>query len=293
MTDFDSWFSQLTGSAQVPHEWQRSLATVVEARTRLIRIPTGMGKTLGVLAAWSWHRLHHQDDTWPRRLVWCLPMRVLVEQTEVVVREALSRLNLLWDGSGDRARKVGVHRLMGGADPGGDWNLFPEECAVLIGTQDMLLSRALNRGYASGRARWPLEFGLLSHDALWVMDEVQLMDVGLATSAQLQAYHDQDAAKGFRPRHTWWMSATLQPEWLKSVDTEPRYDTWARDPSVVPKSQRGLGLASISKTLSVEGIGAEDARALAQRVLDEHRKLVDNEHGRITLVVCNTVHRAC
>jgi CRISPR-associated endonuclease/helicase Cas3 len=39
------------------------------------------------------------------------------------------------------------------------------------------------------------------------MDEVQLMDVGLATSGQLQAYHDQDAGKGFRPRHTWWMSA--------------------------------------------------------------------------------------
>jgi len=33
----------------------------------------------------------------------------------------------------------------------------------------MLLSRALNRGYASGRARWPVEFGLLNQDALWVM----------------------------------------------------------------------------------------------------------------------------
>ncbi len=36
----------------------------------------------------------------------------------------------------------------------------------------MLLSRALNRGYATGRARWPLEFGLLSHDALWILDGV-------------------------------------------------------------------------------------------------------------------------
>jgi len=134
-----------------------------------------MGKTLGVLAAWLWHRLHQQDDHWPRRLIWCLPMRVLVEQTETVVRDGLERLGILWDGATEHSGKVGVHVLMGGADPGGDWNLFPEECAVLIGTQDMLLSRALNRGYASGRARWPLEFGLLSHDALWVMDEVQLM----------------------------------------------------------------------------------------------------------------------
>jgi len=48
----------------------------------------------------------------------------------------------------------------------------------------MLLSRALNRGYGIGRARWPLEFGLLSHDTLWVMDEVQLMDV-LSTGLQI------------------------------------------------------------------------------------------------------------
>jgi CRISPR-associated endonuclease/helicase Cas3 len=164
--DFDSWFSQLARLPSKPHDWQHSLAADSDPRSRLIRIPTGMGKTLGVLAAWSWNRLHLRDDAWPRRLVWCLPMRVLVEQTDAVVRGALGGLNILWDGAGDHTGKVGVHLLMGGADPGGDWNLFPEESAVLIGTQDMLLSRALNRGYAAGRARWPLEFGLLSYDAL-------------------------------------------------------------------------------------------------------------------------------
>lgn len=40
-----------------------------------------------------------------------------------------------------------MHQLMGGADLGDDWNLFPEKSTVLIGTQDMLLSRALNWGY--------------------------------------------------------------------------------------------------------------------------------------------------
>jgi len=157
----------------------------------------------------------------------------------------------------------------------------------------MLLSRALNRGYASGRARWPLEFGLLSHDALWVMDEVQLMDVGLATSAQLQAFHDQDAGKGFRPRHTWWMSATLQPAWLKSVDTASRHDDWVREPMVIPADHRDQGLGAINKALSLTSIEADDAQAMARRALDEHHKLADGEYGRITLVVCNTVKRAC
>ena len=52
----------------------------------------------------------------------------------------------------------------------------PSNRRFLIGTQDMLLSRALNRGYATGRARWPMEYGLLNHDCLWIMDEIQLMD---------------------------------------------------------------------------------------------------------------------
>lgn len=293
MTQFDSWFAQIVGNGTPPHDWQRSLASADEPRSRLIRIPTGMGKTLGVLAAWSWHRLDRQDDRWPRRLVWCLPMRVLVEQTEAVVRDALGRQGLLWDGSSSHVGRVGVHLLMGGADAGGDWNLFPEEYAVLIGTQDMLLSRALNRGYASGRARWPLEFGLLSHDTLWVMDEVQLMDVGLATSAQLQAFLDDDVPKGLRPRLTWWMSATLQPSWLKSVDTERRHGEWCRDPSVVAPQERTRGLGTIRKTLSKASIPITDDKGFAQRVLDEHNALVANEYGRITLVVCNTVDRAC
>ncbi len=293
MTDFNSSFAQLAGSSAAPHAWQRSLASGSLLRSQLIRIPTGMGKTLGVLAAWNWHRLHRADDSWPRRLVWCLPMRVLAEQTEAVVRDAFERSGVLWNGSGPHAGKVGVHLLMGGADAGGEWTLFPEESAVLIGTQDMLLSRSLNRGYASGRARWPLEFGLLSHDALWVMDEVQLMDVGLATSAQLQAFHDGDAVKGLRPRHTWWMSATLQPTWLKSVDTRQRHGEWCRDPVVVAPEERDRGLGAIRKTLATATISDKDSRAFAQRILDEHNALVAGEYGRITLAVCNTVDRAC
>ena len=277
---------------QAPRDWQRSLSLEDAPRSRLIRIPTGLGKTLGALGAWSWHRLERADERWPRRLVWCLPMRVLVEQTEAVVRDALARQGRLWDGSSAHAGKVGVHVLMGGADAGGDWELFPEECAVLIGTQDMLLSRALNRGYAAGRARWPLEFGLLSHDALWVMDEVQLMDVGLATSAQLQAYQDEDAPKGMRPRHSWWMSATLQPTWLKTVDTAAQHDAWARSPCVVPSAERADGLGAIRKSLTTTTVAPDHTKTFAALSLDAHRRLADGEHGRITLVVCNTVKRA-
>ena len=220
-------------------------------------------------------------------------MRVLVEQTDQVVRDALGKLGLLWDGVGSHQGKVGVHQLMGGADPGGEWDLFPEECAVLIGTQDMLLSRALNRGYAAGRARWPREFGLINHDALWVMDEVQLMDVGLATSAQVQAYSDGDEFKGIRRRSTWWMSATLQPEWLRSVDTEACFDRWTVGPTTVAASELAQGLGLIQKTVALEEAPEGGGQALAEMVRDGHMRLADEGYGRISLVVCNTVDRAC
>jgi CRISPR-associated endonuclease/helicase Cas3 len=157
----------------------------------------------------------------------------------------------------------------------------------------MLLSRALNRGYGSSRARWPIEYGLLNQDALWVMDEVQLMDVGLATSAQLQAYREEDKPKSFKQCHTWWMSATLQPDWLSSVDTEASLPRWSDLPCVVPANKRTGGLFNIRKKLTLENIEAKDSKRFAELVYKEHQDLATGEHGRITLVVCNTVKRAC
>lgn len=280
---FAEWFSTLTLHSS-PRHWQLDLATEQSCRNRLIRIPTGLGKTEGVLATWSYHTLHRQDSAWPRRLVWCLPMRVLVEQTEQVAQQLSQRI--------PEQNRPTIHIAMGGED-GGDWFLHPERPAVIIGTQDMLLSRTLNRGYASARARWPMEFGLLNQDTLWVMDEVQLMDVGLATSAQLQAFRDADDTKHLRPCKTWWMSATLQPEWLQSVDTSKHHQSWVQNPCVVSLEQRTGGLWDISKLATKTTIAPSDDNQFAERILDEHAQLIDGKFGKITLVVCNTVDRAC
>ena len=282
-TNFDSWFNSLTGH-ESPRPWQNELVEDPVCRSRLIRIPTGMGKTEGVLAAWTFHRISQTNDDWPRRLVWCLPMRVLVEQTEQVARTISNRLPV--------DERPDVYVIMGGEDTG-EWFLFPERPAIIIGTQDMLLSRALNRGYASPRARWPVEFGLINHDALWVMDEVQLMDVGLATSAQIQSFRDDDQSKSLRGCHTWWMSATLQPDWLKSVDTAKCHPSWIRTPCSVQPTQRNGGLWDVQKTLTIESIEQSDAKLLSHRILTEHAAITPGEFGRITLVVCNTVDRAC
>ena len=288
---FDLFFTEL-GSGKGRHCWQRELADPPACGNRLIRIPTGFGKTLGVLAAWVWHRVRRLNDDWPRRLVWCLPMRVLVEQTENEVRLALQRLDVLWDGESAHDGKVGVHLLMGGADAG-QWHLYPECDAVLIGTQDMLLSRALNRGYASPRARWPMEFGLLNHDALWVMDEVQLMDAGLATSGQLQVFRgkDRDAKKSLRPCFTWWMSATLQRAWLeKSPDTADLTGELGRKTHRIGSGDR-VGHLWEDVTKPLETVPFANPKALARDVSRRHRDRGCGREGP-TLVVLNTVERA-
>jgi CRISPR-associated endonuclease/helicase Cas3 len=291
---FGEYFSRLAagrpGSTPLPHPWQAELAACARCTDRLIRIPTGFGKTLGVLAAWLWHGVERGDPGWPRRLVWCLPMRVLVEQTEHEVRTALDRVGRLWDGRGDHRGRVGVHRLMGGVDAG-DWHLHPEHPAVLVGTQDMLLSSALNRGYATPRARWPMVFGLLHQDCLWVMDEVQLMDTGFATSGQLQAFRNQDAAAGrqLRPCHSWWMSATLQRDWLaKSPETAGLAAT-VPGTSVPPAQRKGLLWEGVEKPLRIEA--ASSTAEVAKRVAQAHHETGRGANGP-SLVVVNTVRQA-
>jgi CRISPR-associated endonuclease/helicase Cas3 len=225
---FDRFFNGATCGHE-PFDYQRRLAgrdTDTACQSQLINIPTGLGKTAAVVLAWLWNRVVQSDathrKTWPRRLVYCLPMRTLVEQTDAEVKKWLTAHGLLWDDKpANRAGKVGVHILMGGEDAG-EWDIYPEENAILIGTQDMLLSRALNRGYAAGRARWPKDFALLNNDCLWVFDEVQLMSTGFATSLQLQSWRDCSGMKPAIATASWWMSATLEKEWLESaVDFVP------------------------------------------------------------------------
>src|SRR6266542_3607428 len=73
-----------------PFDYQRRLATYEELYS-LVNVPTGAGKTAAILGAWLWRRLHAPQSV-GRRLVYCLPMRTLVEQTEKVTSTAIARL---------------------------------------------------------------------------------------------------------------------------------------------------------------------------------------------------------
>ncbi len=282
-----------------PDLWQRQLAA--DDWPEALIASTGSGKTAGVTLGWAAHRLHSPQKT-PRRLAWCLPMRTLVEQTADVVKDWFERLERHGWAKGPLPGPQDVHVLMGGAEAP-KWLERPERPAVIIGTQDMLLSRALMRGYASSRAIWPMEFALLHLDTQWVFDEVQIMGTGRATSAQLEAFrrHEADRMRQQRPTlpkaaRSLWISATLEPGWLRTVDFQtPAADAvWRVDPQQEP-DDRLRRLATAKKLLTRTPIAPESSKAadinayvaqLARAVLEAHRP------GRMTLVILNRVQRA-
>jgi CRISPR-associated endonuclease/helicase Cas3 len=169
-----------------------------------------------------------------------------------------------------------------------DWDVHPEAAAVLIGTQDMLLSRALNRGYGMSRYRWPMHFGLLHSDCLWVFDEIQLMGSGLATTTQLEAFR---ATAGGNRCHSWWMSATLDPTWLETVDFSERVKSLAENKIKLEnadlKSKELREGYEARKPLERTRSFMGDCAELAKEIIEAHK----NTKGR-TLVVVNTVKRA-
>jgi len=89
---FTSFFSAAFDDRRAPHDYQRRLAgdnslegcrplpptspAVFPCEPQLISIPTGLGKTAGVVLAWLWNRpidshseIHNPQSEWPRRLV--------------------------------------------------------------------------------------------------------------------------------------------------------------------------------------------------------------------------------
>ena len=250
-------------------EYQRLLARS-PLGNRVLCLPTGSGKTAAAILTWLYHRLNKTPNT-PRRLVYCLPMRALVEQTRDLAHNWITELKI----------DIPVCTLMGGEEEQRDWDVHPEREAILIGTQDMLLSRTLNRCFAMSCYRWPMHFALLNNDCFWVMDEVQLSGSGLATSTQLQAFRDSFGTLG--PTATWWMSATLEKDWLKTFDFQGSVELLPQSHLENEDLKAGGELAK--RFHAVKPIAALK-RSDSDSILDTHRP------GTVTVVVVNTVNRA-
>lgn len=298
---FFAFFATATGGFK-PYQWQLQVA--IDGLPDVLPVPTGLGKT-EIALAWAW-RLLADEQPEPLHLVICLPVRSLVTQTAQRLRryfEALRAENSEID--------VSVYQLMGGAIDD-VWARHPDKPWVLIGTQDQLLSRALNRGYAMSRFEWPVHFGLLNNNCRWIIDEVQLMGPGLWTTSQL----DWMRSKRFpslKPCLTTWMSATVGTSFLGTTDrrregcgeASPEQFAFEEKLARALKDDQNLLWWRDAKrpikwwqpaAWEVTAAGARKRGATKSVVVTPEAiaKAVTEEHaaGTLSLVICNTVNMA-
>ena len=277
MDGFSSFFSKACATeaepdGYEPHGYQARIAR--DGLPSVVEAPTGTGKT-GIILAWLWRLLCAAPDSTPRRLVYALPQRSLVEQVAGVAARWLANLGL--------ADQVALHVVMGGAgESQRQWRLDIHKPAIVVGTVDSLVSKALNRGYGIGQASYPVDFALVTNGAHWVIDEIQLCPESTTTLRQLAAF-----AKAFHtaePFGLTCMSATVPQGLLETVDNPVR----GHVVGILPGERTGELAVRLGAERTIRRLeaGPGDYKAIAAAARDRHRP------GKLTLVVLNTVEAA-
>lgn len=216
-------------NVEEPYDWQ------TEAFLRLSNgrvppecgVPTGLGKT-SILQIWvlslAWQALQGPGITIPRRLVYIVNRRTVVDQATTVaeaiaeslakpstseikqIAAALSTLATASTGTnGDSP--IAVSTLRGQLADNEEWKQDPARPAIIIGTVDMVGSKLLFSGYGDGRWKRSFHAGLLGQDVLYVHDEAHLSPAFgslLVTIAELQ----KQAGKAVKPFVVIQMTAT-------------------------------------------------------------------------------------
>jgi CRISPR-associated endonuclease/helicase Cas3 len=174
---FKTEFQALTGC--VPYPWQEQLfQKFVEGEIpQNMGLPTGTGKTSTIVI---WLLAFIKNPTLPRRIVYVVDRRSVVDQATAVVEKIVTQLSPEVNDAlkaytlKDEA-VLGVSTLRGEFVDNGEWSKLPFRPAVLVGTVDMVGSRLLFSGYGDGAYSRPKHAGLLGNDTLVVFDECHLV----------------------------------------------------------------------------------------------------------------------
>lgn len=281
-----------------PFPWQARLARqVVETGTwpALLDLPTGTGKTAVIdIALFA---LACRPDHFPRRTVYVVDRRIVVDQVARRVKrllcrlvapgaapilvEAAASLRALFGGK-DGTPPIHLAELRGGIAMDSSWSLRPDIPAVLVSTVDQVGSRLLHRGYGVSDSMLPIHAGLTGNDCLYVLDEVHLSQPFAQTLCAIRSQRGERAGLPDR----------FQVVELSATPGEDRNDAFRlgpedRDPEVSPVLARRL---TARKPATVASVGRSSERP--EDALPPVLAAAARKHEGTVAVIVNRVETA-
>lgn len=187
-----------------PMKWmERMFLRLIDGNPpSLVDLPTGAGKT-DVIVIWlialAWYGFS-RDTTKPipRRLVWVVNRRVLVQQAFRIATELrkelansdATELEEMRAGlravCGNKSEIFQVVEMRGQIVADKDWAIRPAMAQLIIGTVDQIGSRLLLQGYGLGKWGRPQQAGSLGVDSWVAVDEAHLAPAFVLTLRQLR-----------------------------------------------------------------------------------------------------------
>ncbi len=227
---FDKLFHALTGHDH-HFPWQRRLykGFIRGDMPNSCDIPTGLGKT-SVIAIWLLALAGKEPSVQiPRRLVYVVNRRTIVDQSTEVVLELHNRLKKAEDDTSSQLYETAmalkslcavantdgglfsVSTLRGELADNLQWRFDPVRPAVMIGTVDMIGSKLLFSGYGDTRRVRPLNAGLVGCDTLLVHDEAHLTPAFSLLLRRIEDFYNKaNAVPGIPPFRVLELSATTR-----------------------------------------------------------------------------------
>lgn len=245
VTHFADFFRELHSTNDwraEPYPWQCRLA---ERAARgdwpgAVDLPTGSGKTacidIAVFALACQASLPVEERTAPRRIVFCVNRRVIVDeayQRSHKIAEALWRAERENDSekptlvavakclrmfAGDSESIADVPpldalELRGGIYRDNRWARSAVQPTIICSTIDQIGSRLLFRGYGVSSGAAPIQAALLAYDSLILLDEAHISQPFLQTVQWTQRYLDPKrwAREKFGPKPMLFVPMTATP----------------------------------------------------------------------------------
>jgi CRISPR-associated endonuclease/helicase Cas3 len=294
VTEFAQAFETLTGNT--PYPWQEKLYLKFLAADVPpdVNLPTGSGKT-SIISIWlialaTQARTNPAALTVPRRIVWIVDRRVVVDQATNEAEQIRTRLNgddarLAWMRDAisamsmqrKDAERIGISTLRGEREDNREWSRDPSRPAIIIGTVDMIGSRLLFSGYGDGIYQRPQHAGLLGHDSLIINDEAHLTPA----LANLLCSIEKAQITKLKPFRTIRLSATHKDgkkTWPESLADDQKDARFAR----VFHAPKGLEIEALpsvkldGRLIEVALSSTEPARVLIfVREPDKARKIAE------------------